>query len=125
MTTTYVLGVVASLATLVFVVELLRRGILKERFAALWVLVAVGLLLLAIFPGVLEWFSDVVGVAVPANLLFVAGGFLLLVVSVQLSYEISALDARSRRLAEEVALLRFEIDEMREGPGKGVEQGRP
>lgn len=110
MNPTYVLGVVAALATVVFVVELLRRGILRERFAALWLIVGAGLLVLAIFPPVLEWAADLVGVAVPSNLLFVAGGFLLLIVSVQLSYEVSALDARTRRLAEEVALLRLDVD---------------
>lgn len=113
---TYALGVVAALATLLFVVELLRRGILKERFAALWLVVAVVTVLLAIFPGLLRWASDVVGVEIPSNLLFVAGGFLLLVVSVQLSYEVSALDARTRRLAEEVAILTFELRELREPP---------
>jgi len=107
---TYLLGVATALLTLVFVVELLRRDILRERFAFLWLLVSAGLVILAVFPAVLEQAADLVGVAVPSNLLFVAGGFLLLIVSVQLSYEVSLLDARTRRLAEEVALLRFEMD---------------
>jgi hypothetical protein len=50
------------------------------------------------------------GVAVPANLLFFMSGILLLLVSVQLSYEVSRLEARTRRLAEEVALLRDAVD---------------
>lgn len=112
MSVTYVIGLIAALATLAFIVEMLRRGILRERFAVLWLLVACLLVLLSVFPPLLEWAADLVGMEVPSNLLFVAGGFLLLVVSVQLSYEVSALDARSRRLAEEVALLRFEVDEM-------------
>lgn len=115
MNVTYVMGVVAALATLVFVVELLRRGILRERFAVLWLVVGVALLVLAVFPAVLEWAADLIGVAVPSNLLFVAGGFLLLIVSVQLSWEASVADARLRRLAEEVALLRLEVQRLRGG----------
>lgn len=113
---TYVLGVVGALATMVFIIEMLRRGILRERFAVLWLVVSLILVLLAVFPGILESISRAIGVQVPSNLLFVAGGFLLLIVSVQLSYEISALDGRSRRLAEEVALLRYEVDELRSDP---------
>ena len=113
MTATYLLGVIAAIAVLVFVVELLRRGILRERFAVLWLLVGAALLLLALFPPILERAADLVGVAVPSNLLFVAGGFVLLIVSVQLSWEASVADARIRRLAEEIALLRQELDSLR------------
>ncbi len=115
MNLTYVLGVLASLATLLFVVELLRRGILRERFAVLWLVVGLALLVLAVFPSVLEWAADVIGVAVPSNLMFVAGGFVLLIVSVQLSWEASVADARIRRLAEEVAILRLEIERLQRG----------
>lgn len=115
MNVTYAVGVVGALLTLIFVLELLRRGILRERFAALWLLVSGGLVLLALVPTILEHAADLLGIEVPSNLLFVAGGFLLLIVSVQLSYEVSLLDARTRRLAEEVALLRFEMDERRPG----------
>jgi len=114
MNLTYLLGVVTAALTLVFVVELLRRGILRERFAVLWLGVASALVVLAVFPTVLEHAADLVGVEVPSNLLFIAGGLLLLIVSVQLSYEVSLLDARTRRLAEEVALMRFEIDRTRD-----------
>ncbi len=114
MTVPYFLGVFGAVATMIFIVELLRRGILRERFAVLWLFVAGLLVLLAVFPAILEWAADVVGVEVPSNLLFVAGGFVLLVVSVQLSYEVSALDAKSRRLAEEIALLRFQVDDLDE-----------
>lgn len=114
MNLTYLLGVAAALGTLLFVIELLRRGILRERFAVLWLLVGVGLLVLAVFPSVLEWAAGVVGVEVPSNLLFVAGGLLLLIVSVQLSWEVSVADARIRRLAEELALLRSDVERMRD-----------
>ncbi len=105
----YLLGVLAALAATGFVLELLRRGILRERFAALWLLVTGALLLLAVFPQILQRAADAIGVAVPANLLFFLGGVVLLLVSVQLSYEVSKLEARTRRLAEEIALLREEV----------------
>lgn len=106
MTVTYWLGIVAAVVTLVFVVELLRRGILREKYAALWLIVAGAVLVLAVFPQLLTRAAQLLGVAVPANLLFFVTAVVLLLVSVQLSYEISRVEARTRRLAEEVALLR-------------------
>ena len=110
MTQANLVGLVAALSTLLFVVEMLRRGILREKYAALWLLVSAALLVVAVFPRLLSWAASVAGVAVPANLLFFLSGILLLLVSVQLSYEVSRLEARTRRLAEEVALLRDAVD---------------
>lgn len=109
MNTPYVAGIVAAVLVVGFIVELLRRGILREKFAALWLLVGMALLIIAVFPGLLSMAAALVGIEVPANLLFFLAGLTLLLVSVQLSYEISRLENRTRRLAEEVALLRQEV----------------
>lgn len=110
----YVLGITAAAALLIFVVELLRRGIIAEKFAALWLLVSITLLVFAAFPVVLRWLAEVTGFTLPANLLFALAGLLLLAVSMQLSHEVGRLDFQSRRLAEEVALLRHDLDVLRE-----------
>ena len=62
---------------------------------------AAALLLVSVFPGILRWAADLVGVEVPANLLFLLAAVLLLLVGVQLSYEVSRLETRTQRLAEE------------------------
>jgi hypothetical protein len=103
------MAIVAAVAVTVFIVELLRRGILREKFAALWLLVSVVVLILAVFPQILVAFAIWLGVAVPANLLFFLAALLLLAVSVQLSFEVSRLEARTRRLAEDLALLAHRV----------------
>lgn len=111
----YVLGVAAAMAVTLFVAEMLRRGFLREKFAALWLFVSAVLVLLATFPGVLRWGADLVGVQIPSNLLFMMAALLLLVVSVQLSHEVSRVEARTRRLAEEIALLRQALEHRGDG----------
>ena len=125
MTQAYLLGVVAALATLVFVVELLRRGILREKYAVLWLVVSAGLVLVAFVPEVLVRAAGLLGVVVPANLLFFVAGVVLLLVSVQLSYEVSRLEARTRRLAEEIALLRAMVERRDEPPSSGPPSSGP
>ena len=112
--TAQVLGAIASIITFVFVFWLLRRGILREKYAVLWLLLSGAALFFSIFPGALRWISDVLGVETPANLLFFVTIVLLVLVAVQLSYELSRHEARIRRLAEEVALLDRELKDLRE-----------
>jgi hypothetical protein len=116
----YLLGIIGAVATLLFVFEMLRRGILKERFAALWLVVSVGLLVVAIFPQILGFTAGVFGVAIAANFLFFVAIIFLLLVAVQLSFEVSRLEARTRRLAEDLALLRWE----RHHPGPSQAAGQ-
>ena len=112
--TAQILGVVASIITFVFVFWLLRRGVLREKYAVLWLLFSGAALFFSIAPGALKGISDLIGVETPANLLFFVTIVLLILVAVQLSYELSRHEARIRRLAEEVALLDEEIKALKD-----------
>lgn len=101
----------ASLVIFIFVFDLLRRGVLKEKYAVLWLLVAGIGLVFAVVPGLLDWLGSALGIGAPVNLLFFVMGVVLVLVSVQLSYELSRHEARIRRLAEEVALLKERVDD--------------
>ena len=113
MSSTFTLGVIGGVFTLVVLFEMLRRQRLREKYAVIWVVVVAATLTLAIFPGVLSWAADLLGVQVPSNLLFFGAIMLLLVISIQLSYEIGRLEERTRTLAEEVALLRLQDESHR------------
>lgn len=110
MKATLVLGLVGSIALLTFLFEMLRRRRLREKYAVLWCAVAIASLIVALVPGTLSWSARVVGVEVPANLLFFVASMVLLLTSIQHSYELGRLEERTRTLAEELALLRLELD---------------
>lgn len=116
MSPSVVLGILGSAVVLLVLFEMLRRRHLREKYAVLWFLVALGVLALTLFPGLLTLAADLIGVAVPANLLFFAASMVLLVLTLQHSYELGRLEERSRTLAEEIALVRLELDE-RSRPG--------
>jgi hypothetical protein len=115
---TYVLGLVGSLITLTLLFELLRRRRLREKYAVFWVIVATATLVIALFPATLTAAADLVGVAVPANLLFFGASMLLLGVSIHQSYEMGRLEERTRTLAEEIGLLRLEIELDKKDPAE-------
>ncbi len=116
MTATVVLGIIGSVVVLVAIVEMMRRHRLREKYAVIWFFVASGVLTLAVFPGLLSGTADLLGVEVPANLLFFVGSLVLLVLTLQHSYELGRLEEKTRTLAEELALLRLELTEHRRQP---------
>jgi hypothetical protein len=105
-----IFSVVAAVAALVLVFELLRRRRLREKYAVIWVLIAVGTLVVAVFPGLLRAVADLVGIQTPSNLLFFGSLITLFAVSLQLSREVGLLEEQSRRLAEELGALRLRLD---------------
>ena len=99
---------VVGLGAVVFILVLLRRRQLRGKYALLWTGLAVALGVLGLFPGLLTWVSEAVGIYYPPALfLLVCVGFLFAVV-IQFSWELSRLEDRSRLLAEELAILRAE-----------------
>lgn len=103
-----------AVAVLVTVVVLIRSRLLREKYAALWMLLGVLVVVLAVFPRVLEVLARAVGVAVPSNLLFVLAILLLLGVALHLSLEVSRLDEETRVLSEESAILRLQVERLEE-----------
>lgn len=88
---------------------LLRTRRIREKYAGIWVLLALAVLLLGAFPQVAFWLAEAVGVEAPVNLLFATAFVVLLAVCIQLSSEVSNLEEETRTLAEEIALLRLEV----------------
>lgn len=111
-TASYILGIVSALLVLAVVVELLRRGRLRERHAVWWMLAGLLALVAAVFPATLTWAARLVGVQVPTNLVFFASTAILFFVALQSSSELTVLEKRVRTLAEQSALLELRIREL-------------
>lgn len=107
-----VVGIVGAAMVLAVMVELLRRRQLREKYAALWLLVGLAVFVLAVFPGFLAWVANTLGFEVPANFLFLVALILLLGVTVHLSWELSRVEEETRSLAEDVALLRADLEQI-------------
>lgn len=113
----YTLGLIGAAGSLGVIFEMLRRRRLREKYAVVWVIVGLLIVVVAIFPRVLFWAAEVTGVEVPSNLLFFVASLVLLGVNVHLSSEVGQLEDRVRTLAEELALQRLKLDHLAGDPG--------
>lgn len=105
-----ILGIVGSMVILLSLFEMLRRHRLREKYALIWGVVALGALTVAAFPGLLAWATTALGLQVPTNLLFFVASLVIMVLTLQHSSELGRLEERTRTLAEDVALLQVELE---------------
>jgi hypothetical protein len=116
---TIVTGLTA-LAVLAFMVELLRRRQLQEKYAILWLLVSIVIVPMAFFPIITDKLAGVLGIASGVSLVLFLGIVFLLLVTVHLSWEVSRLEEETRTLAEDLALLRSELGRTHESATREV-----
>jgi len=113
MTSIYWLGVIFAFIVLLGIFFRMRNQGMKERYATWWLVIAIAVAVISVFPSVLEGAAHLVGVKVPLNLAFFLAGVVMLLLSLRFSVDLSQSDEERRRLAEEIAFLRAEIDSLK------------
>lgn len=103
--------ILLALLVLALVVTQVRNQRMAEKYALLWIIVSGAVLLLALFPPLLAFFAQLFGFVAPVNLLFLLAILLLIAVTLHLSLELSQAADNTRKLAEEVAILRATIEQ--------------
>jgi hypothetical protein len=104
-TRAHILVSLVNIASLLFILRLVRRRQLRAKYSLLWLSVGFAFVVLGVSPGLLDWAAGKVGIAYQPALLFLVGDVFLLLVVVHLSWEISRLEDRTRVLSEELALV--------------------
>ena len=98
--------VIFAAITILLVVELLRRSVLREKYAFFWVFIAGTFFVFAVFPAAPVAISEALGFETPSNFILGLVIGLLWIVVMQLSLEVGKLEDKIQTLAEESALSR-------------------
>ena len=106
-----IFSLICGLLILGFVIELIRRSRLQERYAALWIAVALVFMTygwwLAPVAAVANWLH--IGDVVPVVLFF--GIFLCALLILQLSVKVSEFSNKIKNLVQEVSILKHELEQ--------------
>jgi hypothetical protein len=105
---------IASLLLLLVVLELIRGRRLKERYALLWLVTGVVLLVLSAWRGGLNTIADWLGVSTyPPAILFAVATLFVIIVLLHYSTVLSRLADENTLLAQRLALLEADVEQMR------------
>ncbi len=111
---TNLLAAIPALVLLVAVLELVRRRRLREKYALLWILTAVVLLVLSLWRGIADSIAITIGIAYGPAVIFAIAGFFFIVVLLHYSTVISALTDRTTVLAQQLALVEQRLRKLEE-----------
>lgn len=101
-----------SVAFLLAVVRMVAKERLQLKYALLWMLLGVALVVCAVCPSLVVFFSDLVGAQVTSNFVFTVGFVFLIAVCLSLSVIVSWQARDIRSLVQQVALLRKRLEDL-------------
>ena len=107
---------------MLFTFELIRRRRLREEYSLLWLLTGVVVLAFVLFPQVLYRTSEMLQLHHLTTMQLVTFLFLGGIV-LHYSTVISEISERETELAQQVALLRWQVDQLSRARGDGVPDG--
>jgi hypothetical protein len=121
-----VAAAIASVLLLLVVFELIRSRRLRERYALLWLLTGVVLLVLSVWRGGLNTIAGWLGVTgYPPAVLFAVATLFILVVLLHYSTVLSRLADQNAILAQRLALLEEQVRDQEAEEREGAPAGRP
>lgn len=103
----------ASIIALLIVLELVRRRHLSEQYSLLWLGTAVVMLVVGAWRDLLHSLAALVNIHHPPNLLFLLAALFLLFIQLYFSTVITRLARESKEAAQQIALLRLELSQLR------------
>lgn len=93
-------------------INMIRKHKVDLQYSLLWFLLAFAILILAIFPSLLDGLTNALGIGLPINLLFFAGFCFSLVIIFSLSLSLSKLSEKHKQLTQEVGLLKEKLEKI-------------
>lgn len=105
-----ILAILASLFLISITIELIRRRHLEEKYALSWLLTSIFFIICSINMDVIKFLSKLTGVIAPPNFLFLLAFFFLILVSLSLTVVVSREIQRNRKLTQELAVLKFNVE---------------
>lgn len=106
--------IIAAIIFFLFVIVVTNKKKMNFNYTMMWIVFSIIILILAIFPNITIGFSNMIGIEIPTNALYLVFIFALIVINLFLSMEVSKSNDKIITLTQEIALLKKQIGEQNE-----------
>jgi len=113
-------SILVGVVLLGIIFQLIRKNRLLEQYSLLWIASAVILIVMAVWQDVWVKISSMIGILYPPSTLFLVAIICGMVIALHFSVVISGLKRQNNKLAQEMGLLRGEMESLKQE--KGIEQ---
>lgn len=94
----------------IYIISMINKEKLELKYALTWLFSSFGLIIIAIFPQILEWISIILHILSPVNALFLIMIFFLLVIIFTLTIALSKCKKQIIAISQEVGILKEKIE---------------
>lgn len=101
--------ITVGLIALLYVTNIVRRNRLPIKESFWWFLGAIAILILAIFPGIIDWCAMQLGIAYPPTLLLTLCVIFLLFIIFRNERKIATLQIQNIELEQQIALIKNQL----------------
>lgn len=99
--------ILTALLVVFVIVRNVNKGRLRIQYSLLWLLVALGMLIAAFFPGVVFWLCEITGIRTPTNLIYLLGIVALLLIAFRQTVTLSKQADQITHLTQIVSMERY------------------
>lgn len=110
----YYISIAFSVIFVIFVILLVRKNKLDEKYSILWIIFSIIIIILALCTKVLDKISDYIGIFYPPALLFLFGFIFVIFYIIHLSSVVTKQNKSIIRLTQEIAILNKKIENNKE-----------
>lgn len=114
-----IVAILGSLVLFVFVIDFIRRNLLKEKYAVLWISLSVVVTVLSLWKSLLDKLAVFVGVAYAPSLLFFIAFIFVLLILLHFSVVISIFHDKNKAITQELAMLKDVVEGLAAKAGNG------
>ncbi len=117
---------IADIAAFFYIGNKVRTRVIELKYALVWFLLAIVLLIMDLAPNLLEAAAGLMGVTLPINMLTLLGFGFVLIILYSFTIVLTNENRRTKRLTQEMALLNRRVEEMEKAlADQGVELKTP
>ncbi len=96
--------IIASLACAVWILVNIRKAKVRIEDSVFWIFFSLMLIILSLFPVIVEWGARITGIYSPQNFLFLAIIFIIIVKLFRMTIRVSQMDSKMQQMAERIAI---------------------
>ena len=114
--------IVIAIVFVILVFRAVNRRQLQLKYSLVWLILSFGMILIAIFPQIMDWISVAMGIQTTSNFVYLIGIVLLLIILFFVTIMLSKQSERIRLLVQTVSIDKYlqesKINQINEGSKK-------
>lgn len=93
-----------SVLSLLYVIWRIRHSKMQIEYTLFWIILSIIMIVMSVFPGIVYWITEKMGMVSPANVVYLFIIAVLLVKSFMMTIEISTLENKVKDLVQQIAI---------------------